>query len=324
MTGRLGWLLKISAGLALFWIAFHDVDPHALAEAFALVDYWWLLAAVLSVLLTVACVVARWRLLLGADRKPGGILVLFCGVIASQVANILMPFKLGDAVRISAVSRALRLPPAELLASVAVERLYDAAMVAMISMLLVLAGALPPFAFAGMLSLALTMTAAITVTLSVHFWPQAYRRLWRVVSRAAPAAVRARVGAELERLAQGVRRTSRPATIARALASSVCVISGSILTALLVMKALGMSLPIVAAAVVVIAVQIGNVVVPVPGAVGVSQVLTAQALALWHVSEAQALAYALVLYFVSRVPKLLLLPFAMSVLASKTADAHAS
>jgi uncharacterized protein (TIRG00374 family) len=324
VKSRLGWLLKVAAGLALFWIAFHDVDPRALAGAFALVNYWWLLAAVLSVLLTVSCVVVRWRLLLGAGGRAGGTAVLFCGVIASQVANIVMPFKLGDAVRISAVSRALRLPPAELLASVAVERLYDAGMVALASMLLVLAGALPSFAFAGMLSLSLTMTAAITVALSMQVWPRIYRRLWDAASHVAPARVRARVGAELEQLARGVRRTSRPATIVRALAISACVMGGSIATAFLVMKAFGMPLPLVAAAVLVIVVQIGNVVVPVPGAVGVSQVLTVQTLALWQVSEAQALAYALVLYFVSRVPKLLLLPFAMSILASKTAGAHPS
>lgn len=90
---------------------------------------------------------------------------------------------------------------------------------------------------------------------------------------------------------------------------------GSILTAWLVLRAFDLAAPAVSAAVVVIAVQIGSVVVPIPGAVGISQVLAVQTLALWGVAETPALAYALMLYLVSRVPKLAVLPFALKVLA---------
>lgn len=315
MSRRTRWAIQLAAGLLVFWIAFHDVDGAALAAALAQVDPLWLAAAAGSVFLTVACIVARWRVLLAPAGHPAGNVVLFSAVIASQVANIVMPFKLGDAVRIGAVARSMRVPPAEVLASVAVERLYDAALVAIAAALLAAGGALPPFAFAGMLSLSLTMTSGVALLVGLSVWPEAYRRLWRAVSPLAPARVRARAGLEIERLARGVARSSRPRTIGAALALSACVMGGSTLTAALVAAAFGFDLPSVAAAVLVIVLQIGNAVVPVPGAVGISQVLTVQTLELWQVGEARALAFALVLYLVARVPKMIVLPLAIAVLA---------
>ncbi len=97
---------------------------------------------------------------------------------------------------------------------------------------------------------------------------------------------------------------------------------GSILTAWLVLRACGLSVPPIAAAVVVIAVQIGGAVAPVPGAIGVSQVVTVAVLRLWGIDDAPALAYALMLYLVSRVPKLAVLPFALSVLTRTSAAAR--
>lgn len=308
---RVVWALKVAAGIALFVAAFHDVDPAAVGSAFARADARWLAAAVVSVMLTVACVAMRWRALLDASR-PGETRVLFASVIASQVANIVMPFKLGDAVRVGAVSRALRLPAADVLGSVAVERLCDALAVAVVAGGLVAAGTLPAFARAGLLSLSVSVAAVLVIVVAGVAFRPAAEGVFGGTTRFLPERIAAWLGRQSRAAFDGLRRMAGPRVAMSALGWSAAVITGSILTAWLVLRAFALDVPGISAAVVVIAVQIGGAVVPVPGAVGVSQVLTVQTLALWGVPEAPALAYALMLYLVSRVPKLAVLPFALS------------
>ncbi|MDQ3068753.1 MAG: flippase-like domain-containing protein [Acidobacteriota bacterium] len=307
---RTAWAVKLSAGLLLFWIAFRDVDPAAIGRAFAGADRGLLAAASVSVFLTVGCVVMRWGTLLASDARHTS--VLFSAVIASQVANIVMPFRLGDAVRIGAVSRALGVPPAEVLGSVAVERLFDALLVAVTASLLVLLGALPPFAHAGLLSLAAAIALAFVVIGAALMRAGApLDSAGGRVSRMLPARVFAWLSRQSNLLVRGIRRAGEPRIAGRAFLWSAAVMAGSIFTAWLVLRALDIGAPALSAAVVVIAVQIGGAVVPIPGAVGISQILTVQTLRLWDVPEPTALAYALMLYLVSRLPKIAILPFVL-------------
>ena len=300
---RAAWLLKLAAGLLIFWLAFRDVDLAQVGSAFAQADPFWLAAAAASVFLTVAAVTARWRVLLGASAEPRHTVVLLSAVIVSQVSNIVMPFRMGDAVRIGAVSRALSVPPAEVLGSVAVERLFDGLLMALTAGLLVAAGSLPSFAQSGMLTLAATVILALTaVAIGVRVWPGRTRG-W--------------ISAQIDHLVRGLHRAANLRTAPLAFLWSAGVMAGSVLTAWLVLRAFQLDAPAVSAAVVVIAVQVGTVVVPIPGAVGISQVLTVQTLKLWEVPEATALAYALMLFLVARVPKILALPFALSALDMK-------
>ena len=300
---RVAWFLKLAAGVLIFWLAFRDVDLTQVGSAFAQADPFWLSAAVASVFLTVAAVTARWRVLLGASAESRHTVVLLSAVIASQVSNIVMPFRLGDAVRIGAVSRALSVPPAEVLGSVAVERLLDGLLLALTAGLLVASGLLPPFARDGMLTLALTVSVALTaVILGVRIWP-GNTRGW--------------ISVQIDHLVRGLERAANPRTATLTFLWSCGVTLGSVLTAWLVLRAFALDAPAVSAVVIVIAVQVGSVVVPIPGAVGISQVLTVQTLKLWDVPEAPALAYALMLFLVARVPKIFVLPFALSVLDMK-------
>jgi hypothetical protein len=302
-SGRLAWFLKLAAGLLIFWLAFRDIDPAAVARAFGLVNPVWLAAATASVFLTLALVVARWTTLLGASAEPRHTVVLLSAVIASQVSNIVMPFRLGDAVRIGAVSRALAVPPAEVLGSVAVERLFDGLLVAVTAGLLVAGGSLPAFARSGMLTLALIVSLALTAAV--------------IAARVWPGSARGWIAVQIDHLVRGLERAANTRTATLALLWSCGVMGGSVLTAWLVLRAFQLEAPAISAAVIVIAVQVGSVVVPIPGAVGISQVLTVQTLRLWDVPEAPALAYALMLYLVARLPKIAVLPFALSALTAK-------
>ncbi len=312
LPGRLVWFLKLAAGLLILWLAFRDINLTQVGRAFAQAELPWLAAAVASVFVTVWAVTSRWRVLLGARKESRHTSVLLSAVIASQVSNIVMPFRLGDAVRIGAVSRALSVPPAEVLGSVAVERLFDGLTLALTAGLLVAVGSLPLFARDGMLTLAAGVGLALAaVAVAV-----------RAGSAMRPGRAPRWVSDQAGHVIRGLHRASKPGVAGLALLWSGGVMAGSILTAWLVLRAFQLDAPAASAAVIVIAVQIGSVVVPIPGAVGIAQVLTVQTLKLWDVPEASALAYALMLYLVARVPKIIVLPLALSVLTPKPGAAR--
>jgi uncharacterized protein (TIRG00374 family) len=261
----------------------------------------------------------RWRLLLGPPAAPRSLRVLAAAVIAGQVSNVLLPFRLGDAVRIAAVPRLVGLPVAAVMASVAVERVFDVMMVALTAAALAGVDALPPFARAGMFGVSAGLGAVFGAGIlwwrTRHAWDALAARASRVI----PDRPLRWIATHASRVAEGLARVAQPVVLVRAFCWSVAVIAASVFTAWLLLVATGIAVPPVAAAVVVIAVQIGTVAIPVPGGIGVSQVLTVQTLALWGVPEAPALSYALMLYVVARAPKVVLLPAAMSVLARAAA-----
>lgn len=282
-----------------------------MSDALRHIDGRWLAPAIASVFLTVAAVTLRWQLLLGASRAS--VALLGASVIASQVANIVMPFRLGDAARIGLVSRAFGMPAAEILASVAIERFFDVLLVALTAAALAASGAVPPFVRAGMVSLAFTLGALLAAAvLAARFRGATSRATARL--HAIPARVRSWVEAQTGHLFRGASRVSSLGLVTRTLAWSVAVLTGSVLTAWLVFQACGLDVPLLAAIVSVITVQIGGAVVPIPGAIGIAQVLTVEVLRLWGIPEPAALAASLVLYLVARVPKIAILPFMLPLL----------
>jgi hypothetical protein len=70
--------------------------------------------------------------------------------------------------------------------------------------------------------------------------------------------------------------------------------------------------------------QAGTSIVAVPGALGVSQLLTVKTLEIWHVVPSEALAFAFALYVVARLPKLLFLPMAIAAIGRPSKSASTS
>jgi uncharacterized membrane protein YbhN (UPF0104 family) len=95
---------------------------------------------------------------------------------------------------------------------------------------------------------------------------------------------------------------------------SVSIASASILTNFIVMHALHLSVPFSAAALLWVILQCGNTLLPAPGGIGTSQLLTITTLNLWAVPDASGLACSVLIYLISRVPKIALFPVAMSAL----------
>jgi len=250
---------------------------------------------VLSVFVSVALIVWRWWFLLDRPTGLAGASpwrVLWHSTIAAQIANIVVPFRLGDGVRIVAASEGLGLGPARAASAAILERLADVAALGAVGGALLFTSAVPVWARAALVSKSRLGVAVVGVgvaAIAVVGWISAKR------IRVLP---------------------SRSALWWAALGTMI-VPAASVLTNLLVVQAFSLQVPLMASVLLLVVLQAGTSIVAVPGGLGVSQVLTVKTLELWNVPPADALAFSLVLYAVARVPKLFFLPFAMTALGRR-------
>lgn len=286
--------LKLTIGVAialasLAW-AFAEVDGPALGRALRSARVPWIAAATLSVFLSVALIVWRWWMLLDRPTQTDGARpwsLLWHATMAAQVANIVVPFRLGDGVRIVAASQSLRLGPARAASAAVLERIADVAALGALGAVLLFTSAVPDWARAALMNksrMAMAIVAVAVVVVAVVAWIGA-RRITVLPSRSA---------------------------LWWAALGTLAVPAASVLTNYLVMRAFDLPVPVSGAVLLLVVLQAGTSIIAVPGGLGVSQVLTVKTLEIWHVAAPEALAFSLVLYAVARLPKVLLLPFALA------------
>jgi len=287
--------LKIAIGVtvavASFIWAFAGVDRAALMQALRSASAVWIIAGVSSVAVSLGCIVWRWWFLL--DRPLRGVppagpwAVLVSATLAAQMANIIVPFRIGDGVRIVAASRTLALGPARAASAAVIERLADMVALGLVAAALMVTGVAPAWARAALLT-------------------SSWRAVGVVVVAVAAAVAIAWFGA------QRISVLPSASSLRWAAVASLAVPASSALTNFLVFRAFDLAVPAAAALLLMVVLQAGTAIVAVPGGLGVSQLLTVKTLAIWQIAPADALAFSLVLYVVANLPKLLLLPVAMA------------
>ena len=264
-----------------------DVDAEALGESLQDVHPGWLLAAVLSTMLTAAAITARWWLLLDRPHPPR-LTLLFHSIIASHVANIVIPFRLGDGIRVVTASQIMGLGVARATSATVLERLTEVVTAAGVALTVLALGLVPGWAATAVTSLAWVgggvLVAAAAGLLGVRMARAKHIVAWLPARDVWPAVV----------------------------ATSGIVAAGSVLTNVLVFAACDVAVPLSAAVLLMVTLQVGTTIVAVPGGLGVSQLVTVKTLELWQVPPAEAFALSLVLYAVARLPKLALLPWSMA------------
>lgn len=96
----LRFLISISIGAALFYLAFRGLQPGRLLDAFARADYLWILPFVATLTMVQLFRAWRWRFLLQpVTTAPPGLWKLLMVSSVGFAAIILLPLRLGELVR---------------------------------------------------------------------------------------------------------------------------------------------------------------------------------------------------------------------------------
>lgn len=238
---------------------------------------------------TAAAITVRWWLLLDRPRPPR-LALLFHAVIASHVANIVIPFRLGDSIRVVTASQTMGLGLARATSATVLERLLEVVTAAGVAVAVLSLGLVPGWAATAVTNLA---------------WVGA------VVAAVLAAGL---LGLRIAQRHNVMAWVPAPGVWPGVVLTSGLVAAGSVVTNVLVFIACDVAVPLSAAVLLMVTLQVGTTIVAVPGGLGVSQLVTVKTLELWQVPPAEAFALSLVLYTVARLPKLALLPWSMALL----------
>jgi uncharacterized protein (TIRG00374 family) len=307
-------VLRYAAGALLgagaLYACVARLQSDGLAGAFRIALPGWVAAAAVSVLLTLALVTVRWRLLVGVHEGGSHWRVLWDSVVLGQAVNILVPLRFGEGMRLVVTCRGLGLPPGRVVVAVGLERVLDIAAFATAVLALLAAGWLPASVAAGAPA-ATALAAFIIVVILALFRFMPAISPW--LGRRAGSGSRVSVWLEAQTVAlqSGWSETTGRRRLFTAAVLTAMILTSSAMTNLLVFRAFALTVPVTAALVLLVVLQVGTAIVSVPGNIGVFHYLTVITLAQWHVSAPVALATAIVLHAVSVGPKILLAPMAL-------------
>lgn len=281
MSSRARGVVQVSAGLAVsalaLWVAFRAVPFEALVDSLRAANYWWLAA---YPPLAIALNVIRgeiWRRLL-SNRAPTA--QAFWAYSVGFLVNNVMPFRMGEAARVVALSTKCKIPVVEVATAAGLERLCDLAALAVIVVM-----ALPFVTHAGDMSRTAWLSAGLVAVALIGLATVVVARLHfdRIVTGLCRTLLPRHAEAILARwheLMNGLAVVRNPSIAVPVIAGAATVWTLTIILQWTVLRAFQPSAGLIDAAVFVAVVSVGGAIPAAPGAIGTYQWVGQQALTL--------------------------------------------
>lgn len=287
-------VLGLILGIAALVLVARAIDFEALKEALRGVRPLFVLLTLLASLLTPVLKAIRWRWLFHPLDPGLSTLALAGHVVIGQATNFLIPGRWGELVRTFLAGEDTGISKWTVLGTLAAEKLIDLVVLAVLVLILLPAVTLPE-ALAGRAQLIVGGALAVTVVAVALLGG---RSVWmglvdRVLVRA-PAAAAARWRARIDALLEGLAALGRGRAAGPIWRWTLLFWATAALTNLLLLLAFGQPPSIVAALLVLAALQGGIAVPSTPGKIGVFQLLSMAALAVAGVPQATGLAFGIV------------------------------
>jgi hypothetical protein len=291
-------LSLVVAGLCLF-LAFRNVPFGDLREALARFDARWLVPAFLLSFLLMLFRAWRWQLeLRPLEHVPLGRLWLVTAI--AYMAINLLPVRLGEVVRPWLLSRRSSVSISNVVGNLVVEKLTDSFCIVFYILLgLLTASDLPTWVRRGAMFPAIGAAVFAAIVALVWFRGEPFIDRWIV--RFLPERFGAGVKRVVRAILEGMRILPNGRLVLAVFVMSLLLWSLPILSSWVIIQAFGFNVPFNAALIVFIFIGFGTALPNAPGMIGTFQYACILALGLFHVSEADALAYGLVLNAVQLV-----------------------
>ena len=287
--------------IAALYLAFRQVDAGKMAAALVQADYLLIAAAAGLQLLVIGAIAGRWRLFF---RQRPEFSRLVSSLLIAQLANGVIPVRLGMLVRAYLVGREEGQSKIAVLATVVAEKVFDS-----LVFVLFFAAILPVFApdWFHWSSLRLStglFVAIFPVMVLLTYQRRHALRLVRAVLERVRWAERIGLLQKLESGLEGLTTLQGRSALAMLWVWTLVIAGLGILVNYSVMRAFAVEAPWVAAVFLLVALQIGGKVLPAAplGGIGIFQYICMEALALFDVDRETGLSFAFVLHFVVYVP----------------------
>jgi glycosyltransferase 2 family protein len=304
-------LIGVVLSAVLLYFSLHKVKFHEVIEYVRSAALLPILLGVFLATLTFVLRIFRWQLLLrGDDGRWLGAGPLWHAIAMGFMANNVLPLRVGEVVRTYAAARLTGTRFTSVLASIAVERLFDALAVIALLALGLFSTRLPPSAVAGfgvekIVTIAgLAAIAGLVVAGLVVAFPLGAER---VVRRIIPAEKLAnRLIAMIEGVRHGLSVLRSPGRVGGVLLWSFGVWGVSALSFYVMLGAFGITVDFSGALLMQGLIMFGIALPSTPGYVGAFELPIIAVLALYNVPQSQAAAYALTYHVTTFLPITLL------------------
>ena len=292
----LGTWIGLGVSLLCLILAFRGVDIGEVMAALIQANPLLVTAAFVSAILASVFSTMRWRELLYPHRPwPGRLFQVF---MISHLGNTLLPWKVGTFLRAYLAADAENIALSFAMGTIAVERLLDALILALLFLAIVPTVALPYWLHDSGLGMSLIILPLFLVlVVAVYLKPRLLTGLRRRVNIDFPT--------PLDWLAQFIKDglqsldiLARPRQYVFIIAWSLVIWSAAALANEFALRAMGIRVPVLTSIVLLVTLQIGNKVPTVPANLGVFHYTVVLTLGLFGVDKAVALSYAFVLHTV--------------------------
>ena len=300
-------LVGLGVTVVCMYVAVRGVELDDAVDALHDSELVWLLPALPIFSVAIFLRGLRWWALYDTEQRPPLRAVMYALLVGYFFNNIL-PARAGEAARVIALhSRAKRTPRAEIIATVVVERVFD--LLALLLILLCAYPWLPEISWlrnAAILGALVTVILAVLIVLIVRYDERAVHWLLSPLRRIKRPGFAARLEIAAINATRGLVALRNPVIAVRGFALSVASWVVLAISYWILMEAFDLDLPLDAAILVTVAINLSLVLPSSPAALGVFEAATIIALNAFDVPRAEALSYALVLHLLNLVPFLVI------------------
>lgn len=308
---RPGWRAALGAvlsGVLIYW-TLRGISPTEVAHQLAQADMLLFAAATFCATAIFALRARRWQTILEpvAAKIPFG--PLWRATAVGMMVNNVVPARAGEIARAYALTKEAPVPFAASLASLAVDRLFDA----IVLLLLAASALLDPALSAGetlagqsLGSFAIgaaTIVALLVLGLyALVFFPTQLLRLFELFARRVSPAIEERGSKVLKTFVNGLSVLRSPGRFAAVLGWTLAHWLLNALGFWFAFKAVGITAPFSAALFLQAFIALGTAVPALPGFFGVFEYMSVQGLAVYGVGQEQAATWAIGYHLFSFVP----------------------
>lgn len=328
-----GWRAALGGvlSLALIYWTLHGISPSDVAQRLSRADPLLFIASIFCATAIFALRARRWRTILEPVVGIISFGPLWRATAIGMMVNNVVPARAGEIARAYALTKETPVPFATALASLAVDRLFDAVALLLMAALALLDPALSSSQTLAGRPLSSFAAGAGTVVLvllvglyALVFFPSGLLRLFELFARRVSPSVEERGRRVLETFIQGLSVLRRPAHFAAVLGWSLAHWLLNAVGFWLSFKALGIAAPFSAALFLQAFIALGTAVPALPGFFGVFEYMSVQGLGAYGVGQQQAATWAIGYHLLSFIPITLIGAYYFSALGVKLRDLKAS
>jgi glycosyltransferase 2 family protein len=294
-VGTRKWLIVAGCGLSFSILAviLWRLEWSVFISELRHLDFIWLAAAMIFIILGTAIRSLRWNLLAGSPLTA--IPSFWSAVVMGFMLSQIYPLRAGEIARIFLLSEIARLPLGKAATSALIDRVADVLLLGVCAIAVVTvqssARYAEHFAAATLVAGALAVTGLIVFAKGDRFW-----RNWGMrFSGRVPARLRERIMRFYSGALATTALSASPARLAQTMALTGIIFLFDFAVMHSVVEAFDWQLPLMASVTVLVFLGVGTALPSAPGNAGIYQLACVLALALFGIDESQAFAYSIVL-----------------------------